>query len=285
MAIIMGSPYTPNYASFSAPAAAPASTGMSASTFGGWAQMFGVLASAWGAKISAKNNARNMQFQGDMSMLNARSSAQMGSINANYTSKATLLGASYAEAMARIQGDVVRQTAKVNAQIADMGAESVLHQGDQQVASLTLKAGQMKGAQRAAMAANGIDLGEGNAVDVLASTEIMKEIDKNQITSNAIRSAWGYRTQGVAAQIEGNTQAVNIEIRGRNEAAGIRTQGAQDLFQIQTRAASDEFAFRSTGNASYAASNAISPDRAFAGSLVSGAMGVADTWYKRSKVS
>lgn len=281
MAIIIGSPYQSNLQSFSAPSA---SGGMSASTFGGWAQMFGVLASAWGSKIAAKGEAQTMRFQGDMSMLNARSSAAMGSINANYTARSTLLGASYAEAMARIQANTVRQTAKANAEIAEMGAQSVLSQGQQQTASLTLKAGQLKSSQRAAMAANGIDLGEGNAVDVQASTEIMKEIDKNQIEQNALRSAWGYRTQGVAAQIDGNNQAVQIEIRGRNEAASIRSQGASDLFQIQTQSARDEFAFRSTGNASYAASNAISPDRAFTQSLVSGAMGVADTWYRWNKM-
>ena len=280
MALIFGQPY--DYSAFTAAPASTASSG--AGSFVPWTQMLGVLASAWGSKIAAKGEAQTMRFQGDMSMLNARSSAAMGAINANYTAKATLLGASYAEAMARIQANTVRQTAKINAQISEMGAQSVLHQGQQQVAGLTLKAGQLKATQRAAMAANGIDLGEGNAVDVQASTEIMKEVDKNQIEQNAIRSAWGYRTQGVAAQIKGNNQAVQIEIRGRNEAASIRSQGASDLFQIQTQSARDEFAFRSTGNASYAASNAVSSDRAFAQTLIGGAMGVADTWYKWNKV-
>lgn len=234
------------------------SSGTSASTFGGWAQMFGVLASAWGARVSAKVDRQNLRFQGDMARQNAA-----------YTARSTLLGASYSEAMARINADAVRQTARANAQIAELGAQSALLQGQQQVASLTLKAGQLKATQRAAMAKNGIDLGEGNAVDVLASTEIMKDIDKEQITANAIRNAWGYRTQGVAAIIDGNTQAVNIEIGGRTQAQNIRTQGAQELFSLQ-----------STANASYAASNAISPDRQFTNTLVGGAMGVADTWYR-----
>ncbi|CAK0775902.1 conserved hypothetical protein [Gammaproteobacteria bacterium] len=87
--------------------------------------------------------------------------------------------------------------AEVNARIAELGAQSALYQGQQQVAELTLKAGKLKSSQRVAMAANGIDLGVGSAAEVQASTDLMKEIDKNTLEQNAVRAAWGYRTQGV----------------------------------------------------------------------------------------
>jgi len=86
---------------------------------------------------------------------------------------------------------------KFNARMADRQAESVLQQGQQEVASLTMKAGQVKGAQRAAMAANGIDLGMGSAAEVQASTDIMKTIDMNAIESNAMRSALGFRADAL----------------------------------------------------------------------------------------
>jgi hypothetical protein len=92
--------------------------------------------------------------------------------------------------------------ADINARISELGAQSALNQGQQQVGALTLKAGQIKSSQRAAMAANGIDLGEGNAAEVQASTDIMKEIDANTLIANAVRSAWGYRTQGTNYQNE-----------------------------------------------------------------------------------
>lgn len=87
--------------------------------------------------------------------------------------------------------------AEINANIAELGAESALMQGQSEVGRLTLQAGQLKGRQRAAMAANGIDLGTGNAAEIQASTELMKEIDKDTIQANAARSAWGYRTQAM----------------------------------------------------------------------------------------
>lgn len=102
----------------------------------------------------------------------------------------------------KFQADI----ADINARIAELGAQSELAAGEKQVAALTLKAGQVKSSQRAAMAANGIDLGEGSAAEVQASTDIMKDIDKDTITANAIRSAWGYRTQATNSQIEALTK-------------------------------------------------------------------------------
>lgn len=90
--------------------------------------------------------------------------------------------------------------ASINARLSETSAQQEMLKGDREVGAVTLRAGQMKSSQRAAMAANGIDLGEGNAAEVQASTDIMKEIDKNTITANAVRSAWGYRTQGVGYQ-------------------------------------------------------------------------------------
>lgn len=86
---------------------------------------------------------------------------------------------------------------RINAGIADLGARSEMEQGQYQVARLTRDAGNIKSRQRVAMAANGVDLTEGSAAEVLASTDVLKEIDKSQIEANAIRSAWGYRTEAL----------------------------------------------------------------------------------------
>lgn len=108
--------------------------------------------------------------------------------------------------------------ADTNARIAELGAQSALAAGHQQIAAQTMRAGQVKGAQRAAMAANGIDLGVGSAGEVQASTEILKEIDKNTLQANAIRSAWGYRTEAVNAK--------NKSLMSRASASGISPGGA-----------------------------------------------------------
>lgn len=107
-------------------------------------------------------------------------------------------GAKQQQSSLNFQADM----ADINARLAEAGAQTELAKGQQQVAAITSKAGQVKGAQRAALAANGVDLGEGNAAEVLASTDITKEVDANTATANAVRSAWGYRMQESNAQSE-----------------------------------------------------------------------------------
>lgn len=92
--------------------------------------------------------------------------------------------------------------ADVNARIAELGAQSALVQGQQQIAALTMKAGQIKGSQRAALAANGIGMDSKSAIELQASTDLMKEIDRNTLETNALKNALGYRAQSMNFQNE-----------------------------------------------------------------------------------
>lgn len=112
------------------------------------------------------------------------------------------IGSYYSAAQQKINLKTQANLADINAKIAELGAQSALLQGQQQVGALTLNAGRLKSRQRAALAANGGDLGVGSAAEIQASTDIMKEIEANTLTANAVRSAWGYRTQAVNFQNE-----------------------------------------------------------------------------------
>lgn len=87
--------------------------------------------------------------------------------------------------------------ADINARMAENNAQYELRKGNAEVASVTLQHGQLKGQQRAALAANGVDMGVGSAAEVQASSEILKDMDVNTLLSNAMRAAWGYRTESV----------------------------------------------------------------------------------------
>ena len=92
--------------------------------------------------------------------------------------------------------------AEANARMAELSAQSALNQGQKKVGQLTLQAGQLKSRQRVSLAANGIDLGVGSAAELQASTDIMAEIDKNTIETDATYAAWGIRTQATNYQNE-----------------------------------------------------------------------------------
>lgn len=126
-----------------------------------------------------------------------------------------------AKSSLKFQADI----ADTNARISELAAQSTLLQGHQQIGALTLRAGQLKSSQRAAMAANGIDLGVGSAAEVQASTDVMKEIDKNTVEANAVRSAWGYRTQAVSQQGEAAIKRASASGISPNSTAGASMLG------------------------------------------------------------
>ena len=97
-----------------------------------------------------------------------------------------------------------RNAAEYNAQIANNNAiiasqqrSTTLQQGEVEAQTSMRKQAAMIGDQRAQMAANGIDLTQGSAQDILASTKFLGGIDVNTIQSNAARQAWGYEVQGM----------------------------------------------------------------------------------------
>ena len=103
--------------------------------------------------------------------------------------------------------------ARLNAQMMEWQAQSRLHANTKDQVRLTMQAGKVKSSQRAALAANGVAIGEGSAAELQASTDIIKEIDSHQLTANARREAWGMRMQ--AANYEG--QALMAEAKKKNK--------------------------------------------------------------------
>ena len=103
--------------------------------------------------------------------------------------------------------------ADINAQMAERAAQSELLRGEREYGNARLRTAQLRGRQRASLAANGVDLGVGSAVEIQTSTEVMGEIDANTIQANAIKAAWGHRMDA--------TNQKNDALLKRTSAAGI----------------------------------------------------------------
>lgn len=84
---------------------------------------------------------------------------------------------------------------EINAQISDSQARDALFRGERAEQSFRQEAGQVRSRQRVGMAANGLDLGSETAAAVLTSTDVMAEQDATTIRANALREAWGLRTE------------------------------------------------------------------------------------------
>lgn len=105
-------------------------------------------------------------------------------------------GAYKASAGAQAGFEAQAQIAENNAMIAGWQAADAERRGVQKATATRIRTSQLKGSQRAAMAANGIDLSVGTAQQILTDTDQFGAIDANTIIDSAAREAWGYRTQG-----------------------------------------------------------------------------------------
>ena len=123
-----------------------------------------------------------------------------------------------------------------NAAAAEIAAQDALRRGQKEEQNVRLKTAALRGSQRASLAARGIDLGEGSALDILTTTDFMGERDALTTRDNAEKEAWGHRVRG----------------------AGLAADA---------------------GLLSNAASN-INPFASAAGTLLTGASGVASSWAK-----
>lgn len=75
------------------------------------------------------------------------------------------------------QADIEQQNAAINEQ------------------NVRLKTASMMGDQRAALAANGVDVGQGSAAEILASSKFMGERDALMIRDEGARRAWALQEQ------------------------------------------------------------------------------------------
>lgn len=83
--------------------------------------------------------------------------------------------------------------ADANANIDEQQAQFALMNGQQQESAQRLKTAAMLGDQKAAFAANGVDVSSGTPIEVMASTKGLGERDAFTIRDNAARMAWAYK--------------------------------------------------------------------------------------------
>lgn len=102
----------------------------------------------------------------------------------------------YGEAKSKRAGLGYEEASAYNAAaVAGYQASDALRTGQIEEQTQDLKTAAVFSAQRANMAANGIDLGEGSASEVLTTTQVMGQRDAATIHDNTMRAVWGYRVQ------------------------------------------------------------------------------------------
>ncbi len=107
-----------------------------------------------------------------------------------------------------MSADYASAVARNNAITAENNAKYALAAGDVQSENQQMKTKAVLGTQKAAQAANGIDVNSGTAVDVRRSTAELGHLDALTILNNASNKAAGYRAQGANFTAEAELQSM-----------------------------------------------------------------------------
>ena len=131
-----------------------------------------------------------------VSIVSALASTAIGVTSAIQSSKAQ-----------QAQYNYQAQVAKENAKIAEQNAATERQQGIEEARLQRMKTIQAVGSQKTAMAANGVDITQGTALDVIEDTATMGELDALQTRYNYERKALSYE-----ATANNFTNQANLDI-------------------------------------------------------------------------
>lgn len=96
---------------------------------------------------------------------------------------------------AKAQASYQAQVAQRNKQVLEYQAQDRAEQGQLQEEQHRQKVRQLMGTQRAALSASGVTLDDGSAVDLMADTAAIGEMDAQTIKSNTAKDLWAIRNQ------------------------------------------------------------------------------------------
>lgn len=132
-----------------------------------------------------------------------------------------------------VAGDIkaakgARKTANFQAGILEQQASDTIGIGNEAAGRSEAQTRGLTGAQRASMAAQGIDISSGSAADVISNDQRTGAIEAMTIRNNAAREALGLRKQAQLVRMGGANQAQSY----RNQATGSLLSGATQLYGI-----------------------------------------------------
>lgn len=155
----------------------------------------------------------------------------------SFASGATALAGAYSQSQAMEAQAIYQKTqSEMNAKLADMQAADAIKRGNKNAAQVGKNAKRVLGAQRAALAAQGIDIDSGSAADVQQDTEVLSAMDQMTVKNNAWKEAWGFKVQALNTRAEGDwamaagqQAARNTLLTGGMNALSYTAQGAYSV--------------------------------------------------------
>lgn len=170
----------------------------------------------------------------NINLVNATTDFNVSAIKATSDFNATT--AEGAAALLEARGEMEAVTHRANAAVLEVQAQDTLEAGNQAERQSRTAYAVLKGQQRARLAANGVTLDEGSSLRIQSDTDYASDVDADVIKTNAMKGAFGYRTQ--ARNEEANAAFASIDGKSaaaakRAEAVSIRINASVGVAQAQ----------------------------------------------------
>jgi hypothetical protein len=130
------------------------------------------------------------------------------------------------------QGQTAKKTGRNNQIMAEYAAQDAMARGDEAAIAAQRRTAQLRGTQRASMAASGLDLSFGTPADLIDQTDFFGQIDANTARDNAKREAWSSRAQGANARAQGNAAAKQGNLAAAGSILGGAAQAADKWYTL-----------------------------------------------------
>lgn len=142
---------------------------------------------------------------------------------------------------AQDQANYNAAVAENNAKIAEYQAQDAQQRGELEAQRVQREAAQVRGAQRATMAARGLSLGEGTPLSLLEQTEYFGAVDTATARTNAAKEAWASRVQKT------NYETEAMSNRATARSINPLMAGASSLISGAGKVADKWYSARNTG--------------------------------------
>lgn len=132
-----------------------------------------------------------------------------------------------------VQGQTAKKIGINNQKMAEYAAEDSMRRGEQAAQEVRRRGDAIKSAQRARMAASGLDLNEGTPADLQDQVDFFSEVDRNTARLNAKKEAWQQRATGSAARFQGDSSATQGNLAAFSTVLGAGAQVAGKWYSGQ----------------------------------------------------
>lgn len=127
------------------------------------------------------------------------------------------IGASFSQSQAtKASTEFQSQRFELNSKLAELHARDAIIRGAERAKAVKTKAKRIIGSQRVNIAAQGIEVNKGSALDIQLETAEFSALDALTIKNNAFREAAGFRIESIDLKLQGDLTKIAGKAKARN---------------------------------------------------------------------